>query len=151
MASPLKLAIPSTAFTVVVPNSVPPPGFVPMASVTGSRAPATRAPAASWISTCTAGEIVPSMVVVVGCTVNASWAGTVGAVGPVSPPHPAPAAANPPDRSHHALRATDLELVTIGAASLLTRWPSPATGAARRRYSPPLALQLAHVPTTPRI
>src|SRR5207249_11816700 len=110
-----------------------------------------RSRAGSWIATWPAGGIVPSMVVVVGCTVNASWAGAVGVVGPVSPPHPAAAAANPTDRSHHALRATDLESVTIGAASLLTRWPSPATGAARRRYSPPLALQLAHVPTTPRV
>src|SRR5439155_25042894 len=115
-------------FPLVVPTRGPRLGFVPRAGVTVPPAPATRAPAASWISTCTAGEIVASIVVLVGCTVNASWAGTGGVVGPVSPPHPAAPAASPTDRCHHASRATDLEPVTIGAASLLTRWPSPATG-----------------------
>src|SRR5437879_28482 len=88
-----------------------------MARVTGSRAVATRAPAASWTSTCTAGEIVASIVVRVGCTVNASFAGTVGVVGPASPPHPADPAASPTDRSHHASCAKDLEWLTIGATT----------------------------------
>src|SRR6266513_1520858 len=107
IASPLKLAIPSTAFTVVVPNSVPPLGFVPMVSVTGLRAVATRTPAASWISTCTAGEIVASIVVVVGCTVKASCTGPAGVVGPFSPPQPAVALVSASDRMHHACRAKD--------------------------------------------
>jgi len=47
MLKPEKLACPETAFTVRVPASVPPPGFVPMAIVTGALDEVTVLPFAS--------------------------------------------------------------------------------------------------------
>ena len=52
----LKVATPATAFTVFVPDSTPPAGFVPMATVTAAVL-GVRLPAASRIWTVTAGEI----------------------------------------------------------------------------------------------
>jgi hypothetical protein len=53
----LKVAMPLTAFRVSVPNSVPPPGLVPMLSVTASVAVVTVLPAASRIATWIGGKI----------------------------------------------------------------------------------------------
>src|SRR5512143_1743538 len=50
-----KVATPLTAPTVLVPPRFPPPGFVPMATVTLLVAVVTRLPPASRISTLTAG------------------------------------------------------------------------------------------------
>lgn len=76
-----KVATPFTAFTVVVPERFPPLGLVSSAMVTLLVAPATLAPPESWISTVNAGEIVPPVKVVVGCTVKASLTGPAGGVG----------------------------------------------------------------------
>ncbi len=67
---PLNVATPLTALTVVVPESVPPPGFVPMAIDTGAVLEVTVLPFASWIVAATE-NAVPA-VVFAGCVVNAS-------------------------------------------------------------------------------
>src|SRR5574341_619177 len=72
---PPKLAIPSTALAVNDPLSVALPGLAPMDNVTALRAPATLVPVESWISTWITGEMVPSTVVLVGCTLKASFLG----------------------------------------------------------------------------
>ena len=60
------VATPLTAATVVVPESVPPPGLVPMAIVTFA-VDVVRPPDASSIRTVTAGETDAPAVAVVGC------------------------------------------------------------------------------------
>ncbi len=67
------VATPETAATVVVPVSVPPPGFAPVATATSPLNPVAVFPCASRAVTCTAGAIVAPAVVFVGCTVKASW------------------------------------------------------------------------------
>src|SRR5512140_1788387 len=66
------VATPLTADTVVVPDSVPPPGLVPIATVTRPFKLVTVLPNASCAATCTAGEIATPAVALVGCTVKAS-------------------------------------------------------------------------------
>jgi hypothetical protein len=65
--SPLNVATPATAFTVVVPLSVPPPGFVAIAMVTEAVLEATRFPFESSTSTVMAGVIEAPAAVFVGC------------------------------------------------------------------------------------
>src|SRR6266540_1724003 len=55
MVKSKKDATPFTAFRLRVPPSVPPPGFVPIATVTSVVALVTVFPRASWTVTCTAG------------------------------------------------------------------------------------------------
>src|SRR5450759_1413981 len=62
----------TAAATVLVPNSGPPPGFVPIARVIQSVAVVTVLPPASWTVTVTAGVIATPATVFVGCAVNAS-------------------------------------------------------------------------------
>ena len=62
----------------VVPLSVPPLGLVPMASVTLSVALVTVLPNASRTVTCTAGLIATPPLVLLGCTVKASWLAAAG-------------------------------------------------------------------------
>jgi hypothetical protein len=69
------VATPLTAFAVVVPERVPPPGLVPIAIVIAFVAVVTRFPDASWTATCTAGAIEAPDTTFEGCTVNASFAG----------------------------------------------------------------------------
>src|SRR5437773_1869253 len=87
------VATPLTAFTLVVPASVPPPGFSPSATVISPLFPLTMLPASSCAATRTAGIVCPACVVC-GCVVKATWvAGGGGAavmlklalVAPVSP------------------------------------------------------------------
>src|SRR5205809_933467 len=52
-----KVATPLTGLPIAVPESAPPPGLDPMASVTRLAAVVTTRPEASWIPTCTAGVI----------------------------------------------------------------------------------------------
>src|SRR5947208_16398023 len=87
------VATPLTAFTLVVPASVPPPGFAPSATVINPVKPVTTFPASSSAATRTAGIVCPACVVC-GCVVKATWvAGGGGAavmlklalVAPVSP------------------------------------------------------------------
>src|SRR5438094_504605 len=57
------VATPLTAFTLVVPASVPPPGFAPIATVINPVYPVTMFPAASRAATRTAGIVCPACVV----------------------------------------------------------------------------------------
>src|SRR5436190_112125 len=72
------VATPATAATVVVPDSVPPPGLVPIATVTLAVELVTVLPNASCTDTCTAGAIATPAVAVVGWTENASAAAAAG-------------------------------------------------------------------------
>jgi hypothetical protein len=89
--NPVNVATPATAFEVTVPESVPLPGFVPMASVIAFVAVVTMLPPASSMVTVTAGVIEATAAVLVGCAVNTSFvaepAVTLNAllVAPVSP------------------------------------------------------------------
>jgi hypothetical protein len=69
----LKVATPLTALTVAVPESVPTPGFVPIAIVTAAVLPLTTAPVASWICTVTAGVIDAPATVFVGWVAIATF------------------------------------------------------------------------------
>src|ERR1035441_2192368 len=79
MLSPGKVATPLTAATVSVPPRVPPEGLVPMARVIELVAVVTGLFAASSTVTETDGEIELPAVTLLGCTVNASFAGTPNA------------------------------------------------------------------------
>ncbi|HEX4529934.1 MAG TPA: hypothetical protein VIA11_10955 [Acidimicrobiia bacterium] len=70
---PEKVATPLTALTVLVPDSVPVPGFVPMASVTDDVSEVTVFPKASCTVTfgCVPNATPP--VELLGCCVNASF------------------------------------------------------------------------------
>jgi hypothetical protein len=72
MLRALKVATPAVAVTVVVPESVPPAGLNPRATVTVPPKLGTVFPSASRALTCTAGVIVAPASVGVGCTVNAT-------------------------------------------------------------------------------
>src|SRR6266516_1675839 len=92
-----KLATPLTAVTVVVPDRVPPLGFVPRATATEPANPVATLPPASSAVTCTAGVIAAPAAVLVGCTVKTNWvaAPTVALKGPlVAPASPVAAAAS---------------------------------------------------------
>src|SRR3990172_7932312 len=67
------VAIPATAGCVTVPASVPPPGLLLSASVTGPVNPVAVLPRASRAVTWTAGVNAAPAVEVVGATVKRSW------------------------------------------------------------------------------
>src|SRR5690349_6243070 len=67
------VATPDDAETVVVPDSVPPPGLVPIATVMLAVELGTRFPNASCTVTCTEGEMETPAVALLGCTVKASF------------------------------------------------------------------------------
>src|SRR6185295_15115519 len=67
-----KEARPPDAATVVVPDRMPPPGLVPIATVTFAVELVTVFPNVSCTATCTAGLIAAPAVALVGCTVKAS-------------------------------------------------------------------------------
>ena len=69
---PANVATPAMAATVCVPDKVPEPGFVPIASVTEFVAVVTVLPAASWTRTVMDGLIEAPEAVLVGCTPKAS-------------------------------------------------------------------------------
>src|SRR3954464_610989 len=73
MDRPEKLATPADADTVAVPESVPPPGLVPTATVMLAVELVTVLLNASCTVTCTAGEIPTPAVALVGWTVKASF------------------------------------------------------------------------------
>src|SRR3990172_2454690 len=75
----LKLATPATAATCVVPERVPPPGLVPMLTVTLAVNPGRVLPKASWAVTWTGALITAPAVVVLGGTVKASRLALPGA------------------------------------------------------------------------
>src|SRR3989454_6266330 len=72
MLSDAKVATPATAATDAVPPSVPPPGLLPIASVTLPANPVATLPNVSHAVTSTAGVMVAAAAVLVGCTVNTS-------------------------------------------------------------------------------
>ncbi len=76
--SPGNVATPPTAATAVVPDSVPPLGLVPAATVTVPVNAVAVFPCASRAVTCTAGVIGAPAVVFVGWTVNTSCAAVPG-------------------------------------------------------------------------
>src|SRR5256885_11112964 len=86
------VATPLTAATVAVPDSVPPPGLVPIATVMLAVELGTVFPNASCTVTCTAGAIATPAVALLGCMVKASFDAAAGLmvnaadVAPVSPP-----------------------------------------------------------------
>src|SRR2546425_34567 len=67
------VATPLTAATLVVPDTVPPAGFTPSATVTVPVKPVATLPWASCAVTCTAGVSVAPAAAFVGCAVKASW------------------------------------------------------------------------------
>src|SRR5882762_7242599 len=72
MLSVENVATPFTAATLVVPESVPPPGFAPSATVIVPVKPATGLPRSSRAVTRTAAIVWPAWVDV-GCVVNAKF------------------------------------------------------------------------------
>ena len=78
MLSPVNVATPLTALDDVVPERVPPPGLVPMATVTLPPNAVAVFPWASCAVTCTAGVIAAPAMVLVGGTVNASCVAAPG-------------------------------------------------------------------------
>src|SRR3954471_18105871 len=73
-----KLATPPTAATVPVPDSVPPPGLVPMATVMLAVELVTVLLNASCTVTCTAGATDTPATAFAGWTVNASLVAAAG-------------------------------------------------------------------------
>src|SRR5438445_13578056 len=72
MLSPVNVATPLTALDDVVPERVPPPGLVPMATVTLPPNAVALFPWASSAVTCTGGVITAPAVAFPGATVKAS-------------------------------------------------------------------------------
>src|SRR5436189_141736 len=72
------VATPLTAATVVVPDSDPPPGLVPIDTVTIALELVTVLLKASSTVTCTAGAMETPAVALVGCTVKASLDAAAG-------------------------------------------------------------------------
>src|SRR6185369_9213475 len=90
------VATPFTADTVVVPDSAPPPGLVPMATVMLALELVTVLPNASCTVTCTAGAIATPATALLGCTENASLEAAAGVMlnpAEVAPVRPAEVAA----------------------------------------------------------
>src|SRR5262245_39906165 len=85
------VATPFTADTVAVPDSTPPPGLVPIATVMLADELVTVLLNASCTVTCTAGAMETPATAVEGCSENASLAGAAGVmlnpaeVAPVNP------------------------------------------------------------------
>src|SRR5256885_2858063 len=73
-----KVATPFAAATVVVPDSVPPPGLVPIATVTLAVELVTVLLNASCTVTCTGGAIATPATAFVGWTVKASLVAAAG-------------------------------------------------------------------------
>src|SRR5437867_12975202 len=67
------VATPLTAFTLVVPDNVPPPGFAPIATVIAPVNPVTTFPDVSRAATRTGGIVCPASVDW-GCVVNTRFA-----------------------------------------------------------------------------
>src|SRR5436190_1077159 len=74
----LKVAMPLDALTGVVPDRVPPPGFVPMAIAIEADDEVTTLPPRSLTCTVTAGVMVAPPVVLVGCWPNTTCVAAPG-------------------------------------------------------------------------
>src|SRR2546421_704318 len=73
-----KVASPATAATVLVPDKVPVPGFVPIATVMFPVNPVAVLPLPSWAVIWTAGEIAAPATVFVGSTMKTSALAAAG-------------------------------------------------------------------------
>src|SRR5262245_44178271 len=71
-------ATPATAVTVVVPDSAPPPGLAPIATVMLALELVTVLPNESCTATCTGGEIAAPAFSLVGCAVKANLEAAAG-------------------------------------------------------------------------
>src|SRR2546426_170231 len=96
MLRPAKVTTPLAAATVVVPDRVPPLGFVAIATVAWPRKPVTVLRRASWPGPRRAGVRALPADVPLGCTVNTGGLGGAGvplnpAVVAAASPPPAPA------------------------------------------------------------
>src|SRR5438477_389157 len=80
MLSVENVATPETAATVAVPTSVPPAGFVAIATVTFPLNAVAVFPRASRAVACTAGGNVAPAVAFVGRPVNTSWLAAPGVI-----------------------------------------------------------------------
>src|SRR3954469_10369918 len=100
------VATPLTAATVVVPDSVPPPGLVPIATVTLAVELVTVLPNVSCTATCTAGLIAAPAAVFPGCTVKATFEAAAGLM--VNAVELAPVSA--PDAAVRVYPAPDLSM-----------------------------------------
>src|SRR6266566_7751495 len=80
MLNVANVATPATAATVVVPPSVPPPGFAAIDTVTLPVNLVAVFPCASLAVSCAAGLIGAPAVVLVGGTVNASCVAAPGVI-----------------------------------------------------------------------
>ena len=78
MESVEKLASPAVAATVAVPDNVPLPGLVPIATVMLAVELVTVLPNESCTATCNAGAIAAPAVAFVGCTAKANWEAAAG-------------------------------------------------------------------------
>src|SRR5439155_15426507 len=78
MPKPAKPAAPAAPVTGVLPFSLPPPGLLPVVSVTLPVNPVARLPKESYAVTSTAGVMAAPAGVSVGCTVNTSWDAAAG-------------------------------------------------------------------------
>src|SRR2546426_4446705 len=116
-----KVAIPATAATVVEPESVPPAGFVPSATVTVPVKPAIGLPCASCAVTWTAGVIGSPATVDVGSTVKSSCVALGGPVTASGQPDRSSesAIATPPERAR-ALTDADTTRIAIATRSTTT-------------------------------
>ena len=90
----LKVATPFTAAIVVVPDRAPPPGFVPIATVTLAELVGTTRLLASSTRTVTTGEMGALVPALEGWVPKARWVGTpeIEKAALVAPPRPALAA-----------------------------------------------------------
>src|SRR5512146_2884050 len=66
-------ATPALIGAVSVPDSTPPAGLVPIATVILPVTPLTVAPPASWTATCTPGCMIAPAGVLDGCTIKPSF------------------------------------------------------------------------------
>ncbi len=87
------MATPPTAATVEVPESTPPPGLVPMATVTSTAEPVTVLSYASRIVRTTAGLMAAPATTAVGWVVNVTWVAAPGVT--LKPPLVVPTRALP--------------------------------------------------------
>src|SRR5437773_844057 len=78
MLSPEKVATPATAATVLVPDKVPVPGFVPIATVMFPVNPVAVLPFPSWAVIWTAGVMIAPATVLVGSTLKTSAVAVAG-------------------------------------------------------------------------
>ena len=106
------VAMPATAATVVVPDSVPPPGLVPIAMVTLPVKPVAVLPWASRAVTTTAGLMATTATSFVGCAVKTSALGPAGVtlkgvLGPVPVTPPAVAVSVFPEQRVSAEGSAD--------------------------------------------